>query len=138
MFNSAEYSWSDVELVLLGRKISGARGVKFKTSQEKEVIRASGNEPKGFGYGDKNYEGELTVLQSEAEALLEAAGKGNDITDIHGANIVCAFVPKSGGAIKTHIVEYVEFMDFEIGLKTGDKFAEVALPFKALKIKYNV
>lgn len=137
-FNSAEYSWSDVEIVILGRKITGARGLKLKASQEKEYIRASGNKPKGYGYGDKSYEGEITVLQSELEALLEAAGKGNDITDIHGANIVCSFVPEEGGRIKTHIAENIEFTDFELGLKTGDKFAEIPLPFKSLEIKFNV
>lgn len=137
-FNSAEYSWADLQLVTSGRKITGARAVKFKTMQDKEVIRAAGNEPRGFGYGDKSYEGELTLLQSEVEALLEAAGAGNDITDIHGTNIIVAFVPKLGGRIKTHIIEYVEFGEFEMALKTNDKFMEVNLPFKALKISYNV
>jgi hypothetical protein len=137
-FNSAEYSWSDVEIVLLGRKVTGAKAIKFKTSQEKDYIRASGNKPKGFAYGDKSYEGEITLLQSEVEALIEAAGKGKEITDIHGSNIVVAFAPLEGGRIKTHIVEYVEFLDFEYSMKQGDKHAEIAIPFKALEIKYNV
>jgi hypothetical protein len=137
-FNSAEYGWADVEIFMLGRKLVGARGLKYKPSQEKDVIYAAGNEPRGIGRGNKKYEGTLTLLQSEVQALEQAAGQGNDIMDLRNINITVAYAPKDGGVISTDIIEFVEFTESEKGLMQGDKFGEIALPFIALGIKKNV
>ncbi len=137
-FNSGEYSYCDITVFMLGRPVIGLRGIKYKTAQEKEVIHASGNEPRGFGYGNKTYEGEITLLQSELQALERAAGAGNDIVDIHNANITVAYVPKQGGAITTDIIEFIEFTESEKGMQQNDKFGEISLPFIALNIKKGV
>ncbi|MBN1250686.1 MAG: hypothetical protein JXA16_01025 [Bacteroidales bacterium] len=135
VINTSEYSWADVQIVMLGRPITGGRAVKFKTSQEKELIHASGNEPVGIGRGNKAYEGELVLLQSEVEALANAAGEGKDIIDIPVFNIVVSFVPKSGGLISTYIIKFAEFTEVEREMKQNDKFAEITLPFIALGIE---
>jgi hypothetical protein len=137
-YNSAEYSWCDIELVLQGRKITGLRGISYKTSQEKEHIFGAGSEPVAIGRGNKKYEGEITLLQSEYEALVRAAGRGKDVTDLRGMDIVIAYVPQDGGQIVTDIVKYAEFTESEKGWKQGDKYIEVKLPFLALGIEKNV
>lgn len=137
-FNSAEYGWADIDIVLLGKKVAGVRGIEYTVKQEKEVIYASGNEPRGFGFGNKSYEGSLTLLQSEVQALEFAAGIGNDIVDIHGATITVAYAPKSGGIISIDTILYVEFEEVKKGMKQNDKYAEITLPFKALKIRKGV
>ncbi len=137
-FNTEEYAWADVEIFMLGRKVTGARGLKYKISQEKEPIYAAGDEPRGIGRGNKSYEGTLTLLMSELNALERAAGKGNDITDLRNLSITVAYVPKTGGVITTDIIEYLEFTESEKGLEQGDKYGEVSLPFIALGIKKNV
>lgn len=136
VFNSKQYAWADVEIFMLGKKIAGARGVKYKTSQEKEVIHGAGNEPQGIARGNKTYEGELTLLQSEVEALTATAiaAGGNDITDLTAMNVVVAYAPK-GGVITTDILQNIEFTEFEKGMNQNDKFAEISLPFIALGIK---
>jgi len=135
VINTQEYGWSDVEIVMLGKKITGARGVKFKSAQEKELIHASGNEPVGIGRGNKTYEGELILLQSELEALTNAAGTGNDIMDIPAFNIVVSYAPKTGGVLSTYIIKFAEFTEVERAMNQGDKFAEITLPFVALGIE---
>ena len=40
MFNSREYEWSDVNVVAAGRPVTGIRGVKYSSKQEKEVLHA--------------------------------------------------------------------------------------------------
>ncbi|OQY03189.1 MAG: hypothetical protein B6I20_05575 [Bacteroidetes bacterium 4572_117] len=132
--NTKEYAWADVDIVLFGRSVTGARGVKFKSSQEKEVIHASGNEPVGIGHGNKTYEGELTLLQSEVEALTIAAGTGNDIIDLPAFNIVVAFAPKLGDTKSIYTIKFAEFTEVERAMNQNDKFAEITLPFIALGI----
>lgn len=137
-FNSKEYEWNNLELVMLGRPVTGIRGVTYKASQEKEVIYARGNKPRAIQKGNKSFEGKLSLLQSELEALLVAAGKGKDITDIPAFDVVVAYAPGNGGVIVTDIIKNIEFTESEKALKQGDKFMEIELPFIALDIEYNV
>ena len=75
MFNSREYEWSDVNVVAAGRPVTGIRGVKYSSKQEKKVLHAKGNKPHSIQRGNKTYDGELTVTQSEYEALRAAGGR---------------------------------------------------------------
>jgi hypothetical protein len=136
-FNSKEYEWSNVEVVMLGRPVTGIRGVSYKASQEKEVVYARGNKPRAIQGGNKSYECKLSLLQSEIEALLQAAGNGYDVTDIPAFDIVVAYAPASG-TIVTDIIKNVEFTEVEKSFKQGDKFMEVELPAIGLDIEFNV
>jgi len=138
MFNSKEYSWSNVEVVMLGRPVTGIRGVTYKATQEKEVIYARGNKPRAIQHGNKSFECSISLLQSEVEALLLAAGTGKNVLDIPAFDIVVAYVPDGGGEIITDIIKNVEFTEVEKSLKQGDKLMEVELPAIALDIEYNV
>ena len=62
MFNSREYEWADVTLLLGGKDITGVRGVKYTIKQEKETVYGKGNEPIAIQKGNKSYEGEITML----------------------------------------------------------------------------
>ncbi len=136
-FNSSEYSWSDIKVTMLGRTVGGLRGVKYKKTQEKEVIYGAGSEPRAIQRGNRTYEGEITLLQSELEALNGAAGKGKDVTDLRNLNIVIVYSPEQGAPLVTDIIKNVEFTEFEKGMAQNDKFAEIALPFIALGIDFG-
>ncbi len=134
-FNSSEYSWADIKVVMLGRPIGGLRGVKYKKTQEKETVYGAGNEPRAIQRGNRSYEGEITLLQSELEALNRSAGKGKDVTDLRNVNIVVAYAPEQGAPLVTDTIKNVEFTEFEKGMQQNDKFAEISLPFIALGIE---
>lgn len=138
MFNSKEYSWSNVEVVMLGRPVTGIRGVTYKATQEKEVIYARGNKPRAIQHGNKSFDGTIGILQSELEALLVASGAGKNVLDIPAFDIVVAYVPDGSGDIITDIIKNVEFTEMEKSLNQNDKLMEVELPFIALDIEYNV
>jgi hypothetical protein len=137
VFDSREFEWADVRVSVLGREITGLRGLTYKKSQEKEVVFGAGNFGKAIQRGNKKYEGTLTILKSEFDLMNDAAKAAGyeDIVDIPGRaiSIVCAYV-REGAPIKTDIITNVEFTDFEDGMKQGEKFKEVALPFIALNI----
>ncbi len=127
MFNSREYEWSDVNVVAAGRPVTGIRGVKYSSKQEKEVLHAKGNKPHSIQRGNKTYDGELTVTQSEYEALRSAGG--GDILDISIDIVVAYGNPSKGDVITTDLLMGVEFTEDNTEWKQGDKFQEKSLPF---------
>lgn len=127
MVNTREYEWSDVNVVMAGRPVTGLRGVKYSAKQEKELLHAKGNKPHSVQRGNKTYDGEITLLQSEYEALKQACG--GDILDAN-MDIVAAYGnPSAGDVITTDILVGVEFTEDTTEWKQGDKFQEKTLPF---------
>ena len=127
MVNTREYEWSDVTVVLAGRLVTGLRGVKYSAKQEKELLHAKGNKPHSIQRGNKTYDGEITLLQSEYEALKKASG--GDILDA-SMDIVAAYGnPSAGDVVTTDMLIGVEFTEDNTEWKQGDKFQEKTLPF---------
>lgn len=114
-------------MVLAGRPVTGLRGVKYSAKQEKELLHAKGNKPHSVQRGNKTYDGEVTLLQSEYEALKQACG--GDILDA-SIDIVAAYGnPSAGDVITTDVLVGVEFTEDNTEWKQGDKFQEKTLPF---------
>ncbi len=135
-FNSREYDWSDLSLVLAGRLLTGVRAVKYTVKQEKEVLYAKGRHGHSIQRGNVSVEGEITLLQSEVEALI-VAGKGN-ILDLN-LNAICSYGnPAKGEPLITDVIEALEFTELSKELKQGDKNMEVTLPFIALRLRNAV
>lgn len=137
MFNSREYEWADVTLMLGGKDTTGVRGIKYSIKQEKETVYGKGNEPIAIQKGNKSYEGEIVVLQSELETL-RAQGKNNSILDLQLDAVVCYGNPMNGDVLITDIIQGIQFTEEPKEMKQGDKFAEITLPFIALRIKKGV
>lgn len=137
MFNSEEYAWKDLKIVLGGRPVTGFRGLKFKTERTTTDIYASGDEPHTRTKGNKAYTGEITLLQSEIEALLEAVPRGKDLTDIT-FSITAAFAASITGRIKVHNLINCDITEFEMGMEQNDPNMVVTLPLMIGKILYNV
>ena len=135
-FNSQEYSWSQVTVVMLGRPLVGIQGVKYKSSQEKSVIYGRGNTPLAIQRGNKSYEGEIKVLQSELEALTKVAGTGNDIQDLGPFDITVAYASKTG-VIVTDVLKGCEFTEVEKSIDQGATHMEVTLPIVLLSVEKN-
>ena len=133
MVNTREYEWSDVTVVMAGRPVTGLRGVKYSAKQEKELLHAKGNKPHSIQRGNKTYDGEITLLQSEYEALKQASG--GDILDA-SLDIVAAYGnPTAGDVITTDVLVGVEFTENNTEWKQGDKFQEKTLPFLFIDLK---
>lgn len=136
-FNSKEYSYCDVQATVLGRTLTGLRGIEYTAKKAKEAIYGAGINPKAIQHGRREYEGTLTVLQSELEALNRAAKEAGhtDCLDIE-FDIVITYL--SEGVLTTDIVRCASITEFPKGMKAGDLYSEHALPFVALGIDTNV
>ena len=127
MVNTREYEWSDITAVMAGRNVTGLRAVKYSSKQEKELLHAKGSKPVGIQRGNKTYDGEIGLLQSEYEALRKASG--GDILDISFDLVVAYGNPNNGDVITTDLLVGCEFTEDNTEWKQGDKFQEKTLPF---------
>lgn len=136
--NGNEYVWGDLKVVLLGREVTGLRGIEYKVKRQKEVLYASGIKGRSVQKGKKEYEGTITLLQSELIALDRAAQeKGyEDITDID-FDVIVSYVPDNG-IVTTDKVVNVSITEIPRGMKLDDLQMEIALPFIALDVESNV
>jgi len=138
MFNSAEYGWDDMNIVLLGRPIAGITALKYKEKQEKANIYAKGKTPYRRGRGKVEYEGEIKILHSEQRELLKSHGNGKSILSIRPFDVVISYASELGGDISTDMLKNVEFLECEIDLKEGDMHTEISLPIIIGEIEWNV
>lgn len=136
MFDSRQYEWADLTLILGGRDITGIRGIKYSEKAEREAIHAKGRYAHSIQTGDYNYEGEITLLQSELETLIKA-GNGS-ILNLNLTATVSYGDPSVGDAMTTDQIEQLHFVENSKELKTGDKFMEVTLPFICTRVIYQV
>ena len=135
--NGREYEFADISVVGGGRDIKGLRGISYTAKQEKEVVYGKGKEPASVQRGNKSYEGELTLLQSEVEGLISSV-ESHDLMDVTLNLAVCYGDASKGEPMVTDRITGLEFTEVAKGLTQGDKFGEIALPFVALRIDYNV
>lgn len=132
MFDSREYEWADVALLLGGRDVTGIRGIKYSEKIEREAVYAKGRYAHAVQSGNVSYEGEVTLLQSEYEALTKA-GKGSVLNLTLNA-IVAYGNPLNGDVLTTDMIEHIRFTEASKAIKQGDKSMEITLPFIALRV----
>ena len=132
MFDTREYEWNDTTVMIGTRTITGIRGVKYSTKQDKQPIYGKGNEPYAIQKGNKSHEGELTVNMSELIAL-QSESKSGSILDLQVDVTVCYGNPSQGDVMHTDKLMGVQFTEEPQEIKQGDDHSEHTLPFIFLK-----
>lgn len=136
LINGRQYEFADLTLVLGGRDVTGFRGIKYTTKQEKEVLYGKGNRPISIQKGNISYEGEITLTQSELETLILIGG--GSILNINLNAIVAYGNPLQGDMLITDLIYNLQFTEEAKEIKQGDKNMEITLPFIAMNIKYQL
>jgi hypothetical protein len=129
-FNSREYEWADLSLILGGNDLTGIRAVKYSEKAEREALYAKGRYPHSIQTGNCSYDGEVTLLQSEYESLVTASN-GNILGLSLDAEINCGNPPDE--SVTDRIIG-LRFTETAKEYKQGDKFIEITLPFVALRV----
>lgn len=130
---SPEFKWADVQITMQGRVVTRARGVKFTIKKDKEYFYGRGEDPHTIQSGNKTPEGEITLAQSEVEAMQANLSPHEDLTDLAGFDVTVAFVPKTTGKMSAYTLKGVEVTEDTRESKQGDKFNEITLPIMFLK-----
>ena len=133
MFDSRQYEFADMTMLLGDRDVTGFRGLKYATKQEKELVYAKGNLPHHIQKGNISFEGEVTVLQTELETL-RALG-GGSVLGLRLDAVVAYGNPANGDTLIIDKIIGLEFTEDGKEMKQGDKNMEVTLPFICLRIE---
>lgn len=138
-FDTKECSWANMKVVVMGREITGIRGIKYKMIQEKEHLHGAGDEPIGIQRGKRTYEGEIKLLKFEYDILSDVVSKakGRDLLDFSG-DIVVTYIKDLQSLPRTDVIKGFQFKDFEKGWEQGAKFMEITMPIIFMKLEQNI
>jgi hypothetical protein len=139
MFSTKQYAWSSCKIFLFGRIVTGIRGFEYGVKKDKEPLHGAGDEPLAIQSGNKTYNGNLILLQSEFDAMTKAAKALGyaDVTDVPGFNVQFSY-GNPGAAPTTDTAIGAEFDEAVKGMKQGDKYMEITLPIQFLRLNNQV
>jgi hypothetical protein len=133
MFDSKEYSFADISVLVGGVDVARLQEVSYKESQTKETVYGKGAMPVAIQRGQKTYEGQLVILQSEFLALKKAAG--GSILNLHCDITITYGNALNGDVLTTDILQGCEFTEAELKLSQEDTYMKISLPFIFLRKK---
>ncbi|MGM8362134.1 hypothetical protein ACSV4D_09490 [Flavobacterium sp. ARAG 55.4] len=133
IYSSKNYSWNDISIAIGGRIIEGIEDVEYTAKQDKAVLRGRGGKGHGITRGNKDFEGKITLWQSEVESMIKDA-PNKDILSL-SFDVIWSFVPEDGGATVTDVLTTCEITEYKKGMKQGDKNMLIELPFIFLDVK---
>lgn len=132
-FDSKEYQFKDIQVVLAGRDIATLKEIKFSLKRDKEYNYGRGDLPNSIQHGNVEGSGSIKIAQSEFDRLMIASPK-QDITLLI-FSILVAFAPELGTKQSAYAIAGAEFTEWELGMAQGDKMAEIDLPFMFIDVK---
>lgn len=135
MINGDSYSWSQIDITILGRRLEGVSGINYTSSQEKTNNYGRGNKPISRGKGKKSYSGSITLKEEEIKAIEAAIPAGKDIVDIKPFPIIVAF--SNNGIHTIHKLLHCEFMDRGVEVNTDTTDVERQLNLIIGDINYK-
>jgi hypothetical protein len=134
-FDTKDFEFKDISVAIGGANVTRLRGIKYKTSMEKEHLHGAGDEPLSIQSGNRMYAGTLEITAialRDLNAAAIAAG-GRDALDLK-FDVVVSYRSAVNRPLMLRTIVGVELEEFEEGMTQGEKFSTISLPFKALKI----
>lgn len=133
-----EYSGKDVQVTMLGRP-TAVTAISYQAQQEKQNFYVLGQKkPYSTIKGRKQYEGSISLPQSEFEALLRSLPAGTDPLDIAAFDIVIVYVSEDSSLIVTDILKGCEFTEYEKSMENEDDNMIIEMPLKISDVLLNV
>ena len=132
VISSKQYSWNDISVAIGGRIIEGIEDVEYTAKQEKSILRGRGSKGHNILRGNKDFEGKLSLWQSEIESMISES-PNKDILALE-FDIIWSFVPEDGGTTVTDVLKTVQIKEYKKGMKQGDKNMLVELPILFLDV----
>lgn len=132
--NQIEHSWGDILIWVAGQPIYGCRGVSYNKKKEKQHLHAAGRDPRAIQHGKRTPDGDVTLIQSAVAAMNRAARAAGyrDFLDVD-ADIVVTYLSEDKVLSADRIV-CASFSEIPKGMKEGDPYMEITLPFLCLDI----
>lgn len=136
MYNSDEFEWSDITLMIAGVIIVGVTSIKYTWKKDKSFRYGKGSNPLSIQSGNKSLEGEVVISQSEYQKLSNSVNKQIDkakfdITVSYGD-------PSKGIPRTTDQLLGCQFTEAGKEFKSGDGNMSISLPFMFLSLREDI
>ena len=128
-FSTKECEFSDVAVFMAGKNVAKFTEVSFGAKQDKDPLHASGDEPFGIQKGNRSYSGSISVLLGALNDMNDAviSAGGRDILDAE-MDVVITYKAFNSRRLRTVTMVGVQFTEFMINWKQGDKSQSINLP----------
>lgn len=134
MAYSNEFSSDSVSLLINGIVITRLLSVKWSAKVDSAPFYGMSREPLGIADGNKSYEGDVKLHQSQLVKILSASGN-KDLDTLRDIDLEVAYEDPLSGRLSTRTLVGCRFTEVGEEYKSGDKFAEIELPFLFSKVK---
>lgn len=134
LINGKAFGWSNIVVNLLGVALTGISAISYKDTQEIVPIYAAGNKPIASGDGQVSFEGSITLLAGDVQAL-EIASPTGRLQDIPAFPIVVSY--QAGDKIMVHRLQACRFTENGRSASTGDTSIPVEIPLFIGDIKWK-
>lgn len=133
-----EFQWKDIKVTMLGRTFERITDVTYEKEIEKKAIYGRGSKVKGVQQGNEKNTGDLTLGQSEVEAMLLAAKATNPMATILDLSFDIQVQYQQGDDLIKDRIIGAQFTKLPKGMKQGDTDMNIKLPYIAEDILYNI
>lgn len=127
LINGTAYSWADISVVLLGRKVQGITAISYDEEMAKQNNYGQGNIPVSRSRGNKTYTGSITLSHKEVVAIENALPPGKTLADIKPFPVVVAF-NNDDNQFVSYELKHVEFMKSSFSSNQGDMTIDREIP----------
>lgn len=127
LVNGVNYSWTNLNNLVLSTLVIGIKSINYGIKQEKANNYGWGQEPISRGYGNKAYEGRITVYKEQWQQFVNAAAN-KDPLSIPAFNWTISFGGPSVPTI-TETLEAFEFLEDNLNANQGDTSLMIDIPF---------
>ena len=145
MTNTREFAWKNITATYQTGKMASAAGivtlqeVSYTSQMELGALYGQGDAPRSIQQGNRSYEGQIAVLQSDYEKLRQATE--NFEFDF---NIVVKYLltytdskdKKKKNKIQTHTLECCYCAGAEYSMSQGELGQILTIPFMFTKVTY--
>jgi len=138
-YNSREFAYTDIKIVIAGRPVLGVKEVEYGVSRETSQIFATGVKAHSKIKKHKVFMGRVVLLQSEYEALIDSAkaAGGEDVTDI-SFDMIVTYAKSITDRIVTDSLIECDITEAKKRYRQGDDGMEIELPMVVSDIKHGV
>ncbi len=135
-FDTKEYEWADISVLIAGASVTKLLGVKYKRTQAKTALKGAGRKTIGIQSGNEDITGSIILYGGAVDDMNKAAvaAGGSSILDV-ATDIVITYKPAPGRPLQTDTLIGVEFTEYEKGMDQGADHMPVTMPFLAVDLK---
>lgn len=140
MINGNEYAWEDLQVVVDGSPLplTGITGIEYTSKKAHGNVYGRGSKPVSMSRGREEFEGKMTLLQSQLEAWQRTLAKGASLTTKRPFTATVAYAPAIDAVPTVDQLLYCRIGEVTKSFTNEDGNMVVELPLIIGDIKYNV